>query len=100
MSIFRKHFNGMGVLRHALGAFPLLHEPTSQHGGGIFLNPKIEKRADLLAEIGGMAKSREAEFASTGGVMVNWTEQIRNRCGKELLSRGMFPPRKYFISGD
>ena len=27
---------------------------------------------------------------------VNWTEQIRHRCGKELLSRGMFPPRKYF----
>src|SRR5882724_7906037 len=30
---------------------------------------------------------------------VNWTEQIRNRCGKEFLSRGMFPPRKYFTSG-
>ena len=31
---------------------------------------------------------------------VNWTEQIRHRCGKELLSRGMFPPRKYFVSVD
>jgi hypothetical protein len=31
---------------------------------------------------------------------VNWTEQIRHRCGKELLSRGMFPPRKYFTSGE
>lgn len=29
---------------------------------------------------------------------VNWTEQIRNRCGKELLGRGMFPPRRYFVS--
>ena len=29
---------------------------------------------------------------------VNWTEQIRHRVGKELLSRGMFPPRKYFTS--
>jgi hypothetical protein len=27
---------------------------------------------------------------------VNWTEEVRNRCGKELLRRGMFPPRKYF----
>jgi hypothetical protein len=27
---------------------------------------------------------------------VNWTEQIRRRCGQELLARGMFPPRKYF----
>jgi hypothetical protein len=30
---------------------------------------------------------------------VNWTEQTRHRCGKELLSRGMFPPRKYFTNG-
>jgi hypothetical protein len=29
---------------------------------------------------------------------VNWSEEIRRRCGKELLSRGMFPPRKYFVS--
>jgi hypothetical protein len=27
---------------------------------------------------------------------VSWTEEIRRRCGKELLRRGMFPPRKYF----
>lgn len=25
-----------------------------------------------------------------------WTEEVRQRCGKELLRRGMFPPRKYF----
>jgi hypothetical protein len=30
---------------------------------------------------------------------VNWSEEIRRRCGKELLRRGMFPPRKYFTSG-
>lgn len=27
---------------------------------------------------------------------VTWTEQIRRRCGQELLHRHMFPPRKYF----
>jgi hypothetical protein len=27
---------------------------------------------------------------------VNWSEDIRRRCGQELLRRGMFPPRKYF----
>ena len=27
---------------------------------------------------------------------VNWSEEIRRRCGKELLQRRMFPPRKYF----
>jgi hypothetical protein len=30
---------------------------------------------------------------------VNWTEEIRRRVGKELLRRGMFPPRKYFVHG-
>src|SRR5260370_1468073 len=29
---------------------------------------------------------------------VNWTEQIRPPCGKELLRRAMFPPRKNFPS--
>ncbi len=29
---------------------------------------------------------------------VNWSEEIRRRCGKELLCRGMFPPRKYFAN--
>ena len=25
-----------------------------------------------------------------------WTEQIRHQCGREILRRGLFPPRKYF----
>jgi hypothetical protein len=29
---------------------------------------------------------------------VNWSEEIRQRCGRELLRREMFPPRKYFTS--
>jgi len=29
---------------------------------------------------------------------VNWSEEIRHRCGKEMLRREMFPPRKYFTS--
>jgi hypothetical protein len=27
---------------------------------------------------------------------VNWSEEIRRRCGEEIVRRGMFPPRKYF----
>ena len=27
---------------------------------------------------------------------VKWSEEVRRRCGRELLRRGMFPPRKYF----
>lgn len=30
---------------------------------------------------------------------VQWTEAIRQRCGKVLLRRGMFPPRRYFRGG-
>lgn len=30
---------------------------------------------------------------------VHWSEEIRRRCGTELLRRGMFPPRKYFDVG-
>jgi hypothetical protein len=31
---------------------------------------------------------------------VNWSEEVRRRVGKELLRRGMFPPRKYFSNSD
>jgi len=31
---------------------------------------------------------------------MNWSEEIRRRCGAELLRRGMFPPRKYFRGED
>jgi len=30
---------------------------------------------------------------------VDWSDEVRRRCGKELLRRGMFPPRKYFREG-
>ena len=30
----------------------------------------------------------------------DWADEIRRRCGKELLRRRMFPPRKYFRSLD
>jgi hypothetical protein len=29
-------------------------------------------------------------------VWVQWTDEIRDRCGEKLLHRGMYPPRKYF----
>jgi hypothetical protein len=31
---------------------------------------------------------------------VNWSEEIRRRCGAEILRRGMFPPGKYFNGGE
>jgi hypothetical protein len=59
MPVFPRGLTSKSVFRRLLRTYPLLHQPASQHGGRIFLDPKIEKRADLLAEIGGMAKARE-----------------------------------------
>jgi hypothetical protein len=59
MSVFRERFTGGNIFQHLLRPLLLFHQPASQHGGGILLHPKIEKRADLLAEIGGMAETRE-----------------------------------------
>jgi hypothetical protein len=59
MSIFRERFSSESIFRRLLRTLPLFHQPARQHGGGIFLDPKVEKRADLLAEIGGMAETRE-----------------------------------------
>jgi hypothetical protein len=59
MSVFRERFAGGNIFQHLLRPLLLFHQPASQHGGGILLHPKVEKRADLLAEIGGMAETRE-----------------------------------------
>jgi hypothetical protein len=59
MSVFPKCFRGRNVLLHLLRVLPLLHEPACQHGRGIFLHPKIKQRANFLAEIGGVAETRE-----------------------------------------
>ena len=55
----RERFAGGSVFQRLPRALPLLHQPARQHGGGVFLHPKIEKSANLLAEIGGMAETRE-----------------------------------------
>jgi hypothetical protein len=48
------------------GTFALLHQPTRQHGRGVFFHPGIEKLRDLLAKICGMAEPRE--FVALQGV--------------------------------
>jgi hypothetical protein len=58
-SVLRKRFTVRSLVLHLLRAFPLLHQPAREHGRGIFLHPLVEKRANFLAEIGGMAKTRK-----------------------------------------
>lgn len=87
MSILGERFKGRGVFGHVLGAFPLLHEPTGQHGGGIFLNPKIEKRADLLAEIGGMTEPRE--FIALQRISRSGEQKLPRRLGFVVVHAGL-----------
>ena len=94
----------------------LFHQPAREHRAGIFIKPLIEQRSNFLTKVGGRA-SRMILFRTyylglapydtarhfiglSERRWLNWTEQIRQRCGEELLRRGMFPPRKYFSGGD
>jgi len=44
---------------YAWRMLPLLNQPAREHGCRVFLHPLIEKRGNLLAEIGRMAETRE-----------------------------------------
>jgi hypothetical protein len=46
----------------------------------------------------GLAEYNRARYflGLTEYTWANWQDDIRRYCGKELLRRGMFPPRKYF----
>jgi hypothetical protein len=49
-------------LRHVLNpqrAFALLHQPSREHGGGVFVQPGIEQLANLLAEIRSVTQPRQ-----------------------------------------
>jgi hypothetical protein len=58
-SALRQRFASWLGFRCRLRALPLIHQQTSEHGLRILLHPFVEKRSDLLAEIGGMAEPRE-----------------------------------------
>lgn len=47
------------LVRNAGRAFALLDQPAREHGASVLLDPLVEQSANLLAEIGGMAKTRE-----------------------------------------
>jgi hypothetical protein len=48
-----------GEFRRAGRSFPLLDQPAREHGAGVLFHPLIQQGANLLPEIGGMAKTRE-----------------------------------------
>jgi hypothetical protein len=59
MSALQRSLAGRRGLQHLRRALALLHQPAREHGASILFKPKIEKRADLLAEICGMVETRE-----------------------------------------
>ena len=59
MAASRGRFARGSSLRHLRRPLALLHQPARQHGGGILLQPLVEKRGDLFPEISGMAEARE-----------------------------------------
>jgi hypothetical protein len=87
MSVFPKGFPGGSVFHYLLRTLPLLHQPARQHGGGILLHPKIEKRADLFAEIGGMAETRE--FVALERVSRSREKKLPRRLGLVMVHWGL-----------
>ena len=59
ISVFRERFTRGSVFLRLLGAFLLFHQPACQQGRGVLFGPKVQKRANFLAEIGGVVEARE-----------------------------------------
>jgi hypothetical protein len=85
--IFRERFSSESVFLHLLRALPLFHQPARQHGGGIFLHPQVEKSADLLAKIGGMAETRE--FVALQRVARSGEQELPRRLGLVVVHEGL-----------
>ena len=59
------------------GAFALIHEPASEHGGGVFLEILVEEGAQFLAEIGGVSEA--GEFVALEGVAGSGEKELPGR---------------------
>ena len=59
MPVRLKQFLARGVRGVAWRPLALLDEPPREHGASVLFHPLIEQRANLLAEIGGMAETRK-----------------------------------------
>ena len=59
MSTIRPGFRGRSGIHGALRKFPMLHQPSRQHGRCTFLYPLIHQRTNLLAQVGSVVQSAE-----------------------------------------
>jgi hypothetical protein len=103
MSVFREHFRGGRDFLQVQGAPPNEWVADFALAGQAALDgPDWASRMVMFRLYYlGLAPYKNARHflgLSEHG-WVNWSEEIRRRFGKELLSRGMCPPRKYFTNG-
>jgi hypothetical protein len=66
VSVPGKQIRKRRVLVRARSAFPLVHQQAREHGFGVFLDPLLEERHDLFAEIGGMTEAGEFKALERG----------------------------------
>lgn len=78
-SALRQRFASWLGFRCRLRALPLIHKQTSEHGLRIFLHPFVEKRPDLLAEIGGVTEP--GEFKALQRVARSREQELPRRLG-------------------
>jgi ribosomal protein S14 len=95
---FRRSLAGGDSLLGLRRALTVLHQSAGKHGRSILLEPLVEKRGDLLAEIGGMAearelialqrsaRSREKEFPRGLGLLAVHAALLRTACVKKHIS--------------
>ena len=61
MSVLRQHLGDGAACLQVQRSLRLLHQPARGHGRRVFLHPLVKKRGNFLAEIGGVAETRELE---------------------------------------
>ena len=87
IAVFLANFSRNGGFVDLLRAFRLLHQPAGQHGRGILLHPQVEQRADLLAEIGGMAEPRK--FVALQRVSRSREKKLPRRLSLVMVHAGL-----------
>jgi hypothetical protein len=90
-----------GVVSGKDGAFRVVYEQASQHGRGVFGEPLVEQGENLLAEIGGVAETRE--FVTLQGVarsaekeFPGWLGVLRGRSGHRRLQIYLLSRNGYY----
>jgi hypothetical protein len=79
VSLLRKDFFRRGLFGNRRLPLALVHQQARHHGAGGFIDPLIEQRANLFAEIGGMAKT--GEFVALQRITGSREKELPGRLG-------------------